>query len=352
MIALTTEYCFRSCIRRVANDWFRSYLSDRQQFVRLGNAESSSRVITCSIPQGSNLGPLLFLLFINDFPNSSQLFKFSLFADDSTLTVTFSKGHFDVTGTLNSELESINSWLNSNKIVINADKTKYINFAYRSSIQLDLIKIGGSRIKETESIKFLGVYLDKNLSFRSHINYISKKLSKSVGILNKLKHYLPLPIMKTLYVTFVQPYLQYCIEAWFAAYHNVTDKIVKIQKKVVRVVANAGYLDHTSILYKELMILKVSDLFTYQILIYMHKTINNSYDVDLRDDLVQHSESHSYATRNSYMYVIPRVFKFTSRHSIEYVGVKAWNSLPLCLRVITNLREFKRKLRVMFLDEY
>ena len=126
---------------------------------------------------------------------------------DSTLTAAFPRGSTNITETLNNELNRINIWLTANKIAINPDKTKYINFAYRNSHNINLLKIGHAKIKETESIKFLGIYLDKRLSFACHVQYISGKLAKSTGILNKLKYYLPPQIMKMLYMAFIYPYM-------------------------------------------------------------------------------------------------------------------------------------------------
>ena len=339
-------------IRGITNDWFRSYLSDRYQYTKLGESVSSRRLVTSGVPQGSNLGPLLFLLFINDLPNSSNLFQFTLFADDSTLTATFPKDCNNITITLNRELDLVSCWLIANKRVVNADKTKYINYSYRRNTKIDLIKIGTIKIKETYSIKFLGVYLDKHLNFRSHISYISMKIAKSIGILHKLKFYLPLKIMKTLYLTFILPYLMYGIEAWYAAYQNITAKMMVLQKKAIRIVKNVPYLDHTNPLFKELQLLKIDDLFKLQILLYMHKTINDHGDDVLLNNLTLHSQRHSYETRSANVYVVPRLRKSTSRHSIEYLGVRAWNALPQSIKCMTSIRQFKANIKLMLLEGY
>ena len=139
----------------------------------------------------SVLGPLLFLIFINDLPNSS-LFKFILFADESTLSTSFAEENaLEFTLTLNHELNNVNNWLTSNRICINADKTKYMIFSYRKLLHLTNIKIGSATIEETNNIQFLRIIFDKHLAFKHHVDVIARKLSKSVGILFKLSKYLP-----------------------------------------------------------------------------------------------------------------------------------------------------------------
>ena len=155
--------------------------------------------------QVSVLGALLFLLFINDLPNSSSLFKFILFADDSTLSTSFAEENArEFTLTLNHELNlfiylfnNVNNYLTSNRICINADKTKYMIFSYIKPLHLTNIKIGSATIEKTNNIKFFGIIFDKYLPFKNHVDVIARKISKSVGILFKLSKYLPLEIIKT-----------------------------------------------------------------------------------------------------------------------------------------------------------
>ena len=178
------------------------------------------------------------------------------------------------------------------------------------------------------------------------------KIAKSLETLHKLKFYLPLTIMKPLYLTFILPYLMYGIEACYAAYQNVTDKMVILQMKAIRIVKNVPYLEHTNSLSTELQLLKIDDLFKSQILLYMHKTINGHGDDVLLNKLTLHSQIHSYETRSVNMYVVPRLRKSTSRHSIEYVGVRAWNALPPRDRGMTSIRQFKANIKLMFLEGY
>ena len=216
--------------RGIANQWFTSYLQNRKQFVSVNGAESNLTSITHGVPQGSILGPILFLLFINDFPDSSIFFKFTLFADDSNLLCKFKNVNtISIYNDVCQNLNSVYDWLSENKIKVNVDKCKYIIFSYGRKTDLPPLKFGSGTILQTSNYKFLGITLDQNLNFREHVNTIKSKLSKSVGVLFKLNKFLPPNILKLLYDTLIKPYLTYGIEAWFSAPNFLTDKIFIMQ---------------------------------------------------------------------------------------------------------------------------
>ena len=169
-------------IRGNALEWFRSYLTDRIQYVSINGKRSHPLHINCGVPQGSVLGPLLFLLLINDLPNVSRRLKFYLFADDTNI-------YYDLTKKVNNELKYVKRWLDANKLSLNITKTNYIIF-YSSvdSTPLNIaIKIGKKHITKVKYIKFLGVLLDEHLTWRYHITELSKKLARTCGILFKVR---------------------------------------------------------------------------------------------------------------------------------------------------------------------
>jgi len=196
-------------IRGIALRWFKSYLTDRKQYTIIDGHESMIQNISHGVPQGSILGPLLFLLFINDLPTITPFFKYILFADDSTLSTSFKKCDADTIAiSINHELSKVYDWLIANKISVNTEKTKFIIFSYKNTPIISPIFLGNSQITETSSMKFLGVTLDKHITFKYHVDNIAKKLSRSVGILYKLSHYLPLKILKKLYHTHGIPHIK------------------------------------------------------------------------------------------------------------------------------------------------
>ena len=166
----------------------------------------------------------------------------------------------------NSKLKCLDRWLKSNKISINADKTKYELFSFGKDVYFNDISVGSNTINETSVTKFLGIHLDKKLNFANHLTEMSMKVAKSIILLCKLNRFLPeIIILKTLYTSLTHPYLSYGIEAWHGTYQNNNSKIFVLQKKAIRAMNNLAYNEHTNACLKCNKILKLSDQYKLQV---------------------------------------------------------------------------------------
>ena len=176
-------------IRGVVNNWFNSYLSNREQFVKIGESNSSLCRIKCGVPQGSILGPILFLIYINDLNQISTIIKTIMFADDTNLFLS-GKNISDIEKQFNKELIILTEWFNSNLLSLNIKKTSYIVFSNKRNINVNLL-LSGVQISRVDDTRFLGVVISSNLSWNKHIDVIVSKISKTVGLLSKVRHLLP-----------------------------------------------------------------------------------------------------------------------------------------------------------------
>ena len=280
-------------------NWFNSYLSNRQQFVEIDNIRSGFSPVLLGIPQGSILGPLMFIIYVNDMHNSSDFFQFVQYADDTSLFNPMSP--FQDSDTLNYELKKVYKWLCINKLSLNIRKTKYIIFHNKNKkIEhiVPSIKLENATVEKIDNINFLGIHIDGTLDWNSHIDKIYNKISRYLGILSKLKHYLPLFILKTLYNSLILPNFMYGILAWGAQVH----RLFPLQKKVVRILSNNKYNAHTDPILKTMGFLKISDLFKMCVLKFYFQYCLDQLPRYLQQfNFRTRSEVHSYNTRSANM---------------------------------------------------
>ena len=279
-----------------ALDCFFSYLTGRQQHIELDGVSSDLLPLSTGGPQGSILGPLLFLIYMNDIPNASEAFKYISYADDTTLfnTIQIAVGApLDI----NNQLAKIADWLVVNKLSLNIKKTKFVAFhTINNDIQelVPALQINHIAIERVENCNFLGLIFNEHMFWKHRIDVIANILIRFSGILNKLKIFLPVHIIRTLYFSLVQSQLTYGILAWGFEHQ----RFVKIQKRFIRIISLSTYNAHTEPWFKKLRILKINNLIDLNCLKFVYnlnKAELPSYFLDFRYE--QRSSIHDHDTR-------------------------------------------------------
>ncbi len=332
-------------VRGTALCWFKNYLAGRSQYVDINGTKSDALNLEISVIQGSILGPILFLCYINDFYSATTLFSL-LFADD-TICLGNGKNLNELTSYVNGELKKIANWFRSNKMAVNTAKTKFIVFRTRGkridprdcNLVFNTNEIGKledpdlifeiKRIHndgEEKSYKALGVLLDEYLSFDEHISYLCAKISKSLYCINRIKNFVTKNSLKMLYDAMIHSHIVYCINVYGCANSTSLNRLIVKQKEAIRVISNVGYRDHTGPLFKQLKILPIEKLIKFANLKFMHNFSHGRLPFSFADMWITNRERNpNLVLRNADDYYVPAHRMASVKRFPYFKFPKIWN---------------------------
>ena len=367
-------------VRGAPLKWFESYLSNRKQYVYYNGVASEVLTITCGVPQGSVLGPLLFLVYINDLPNISDKLDFFLFADDTNIYFE-SDDLVTMERTVNEEIKKLCLWLNLNRLALNVSKTNFVIFRANKSLYHNVTLIMNRKaIQQTKQVKYLGVFVDEHLNWNYHISQVAKKIGRGIGIIAKLRQYLNLDMLKNVYYCLVYSHLSYGVQVWGSAGTSSLKKLVILQKKAVRILSNKQYfqihgepygpLPASDPLFKNLEILKLHDIFRLNVVKFVYETLIYESPQNFWTWFTYSHQVHSYATKSSTVVSCDNYFdtgtleptltlRIEKSKLVKYgdrlmkvLGPQMWNVLPSDIQESASVNIFKKDVKTFYFSQY
>jgi hypothetical protein len=332
-------------VRGVVHNWFKSYLLRRQQYVFVNNVCSDVRSIKYGVPQGSVLGPLLFLLYVNDIGNALPEAKIKLFADDTNIFI-FSDNIEMLNQKAQNCIVQLHQWFTVNKLTLNLSKTCFMVFPKVTNQDEFEIIVNNVKLENVNSCKYLGITLDNELKWSAHIETVYKKIMKFIGIFYKIRNNLPPEVLKSIYYAFVHPHILYGVELYANTYASYLDKLAKINNKILRILQNKPRLTAVSELYVTYNTLPIDVLHRQQLLLLAHKILHHPDTLPeiFRNYFTLRQDVHIHNTRYKENVYLPcSKLSFGEKCLKNKAGVE-WNLLPPPLKGLMSINTFKYKI--------
>ena len=295
------------------------------------------------VPQGSVLGPVLFLLYINDLNMclDGTGVATTMYADDTSFLLS-SKDDRSLEARCGEVLRAAAAWFGQNSLYLNEEKTTYIRFhPHQKRLNTNFqLSTGSGDIKPTDTVKFPGIWVDKNLNFKNHCQQLISRLSSACYLFRNLRGVLTLPQMLALYHAQIHSRLRYCVAFWGLS--TLSGNVFISQKRVVRCMA--GVSDNTIScrgLFKQFGILTLTGVLILELAVRIFQS---------RGILHIGGEFHTYDTRNRSQLRTPFHSLTLSQRSPEYMGIKIYNKLPICIKSRTTLHTFKTYLKSYLIE--
>uniref|UniRef100_A0A671W1V6 Reverse transcriptase domain-containing protein n=1 Tax=Sparus aurata TaxID=8175 RepID=A0A671W1V6_SPAAU len=332
----------------LALKWFSSYLTDRTQVCDVEGTLSEPQSIVCGVPQGSILGPLLFLLYINDMSAVVHC-KLLLYADDSALLVPGCNVS-DIENTLGAELESVNQWLIVNKLSMHLGKTESILFGTkRKLVKSNVLKVmcNGSEIVSRSNVTYLGLTLDQSLTGESIAAKILDKCACKLKFLYRKTRFLDCTVKKLLAMTLIQCHIDFACSAWFSGLTvKLKNKFKVLQNNVIRYLLNAPPRTHIGREeFNKAGLLPVHLRVEQLKLNHMFNIVNGKAPNYLNANINMVHTQHKHNTRASIRSCIVPKVKNAGKHSFFYTGIMVWNGLPTATQLASSSGIFKGQVK-------
>ena len=328
--------------------WFRSYLTDRQQYCHINGHRSSQKHVQCGIPQGSCLGPLLFILYVNDFERCLENCTPNMYADDTSVTC-FAEDMEELCNDLQNELINISDWMRQNKMSLNTKKSEFMIIGHKrqltriqNPIRLD---ISGEELKRVHEVKYLGVSVDESLSWTAQYKKLKSKLKSGLSSIRKLKNILPQTKLDQVYRALLESHLRYCNEIWGSLSNTKLDHLQRLQNRARTLIESSRLKDGWRCTR-----LSVSSLIQYDRAIMIYKITNDLCPDSLKGRFSTRSQLSNYRLRNSLDIDVPRQNLEFSKRSFYYSAAKVWNEIPPNIRQSPTIYTFKKKLKDFLLN--
>ena len=330
--------------------WFDSYLSDRQQKCLVNGELSGARPVTCGIAQGSLIGPLLFLIYINDLPNCLSKASPRMYADDTSISIA-ANSLPELEHSINDELVNLNEWLTVNKLSLNIAKTELMFIGSRQRLSNTAshsinIHIEGQQINKVCHTRSLGIHIDQHLSWTKHVNEIARVVSSGIGALKRLRPFICEDSAILLYRALIEPYFDYCCPVWDGLSNEVTDKLQKLQNRAIRIVTKSNFYSSATALRLKL---GWDSLYTRRKKLkakLMFKTINKQAPEYLQDLFKPFSTGYNLRDKANKL-ALPKPRTDFLKRSFCYSGAQLRNSLPHDARAARSFSHFKRRINCL-----
>ena len=351
---------YRYGIRGVPLQWFKDYLSNRKIRVRCKptsvghDVVSDTYDIQYGTPQGSCLGPLIFLIFCNDLNLHLDYMDCLQFADDTTLMYSHSNPNY-LAFCIENDLTNVQDWFRANKLTLNVEKTVYMKFQGKNSKETDLkLELNGVTIPRVCSTKFLGTWIDDKLSWQTHISNTVTRLNAKLGLMYRSKNFLTTHAMRILYFVQFQSVLTYAGVVWgpMITEHRLS-QLQKLQNKaIMQIKPKQAIIDSM----KVLNILSVKKLIRLETLKLGYKVCNGMLPKPLETSIMtDHNQQstakrHNYNTRLKHVPNLPKVTNTIYRNSSLFDCVKQYQKLPVRLQQEAKYAKFVKKVKKMLTD--